>query len=93
VRAWLRGLAAERRRFDYRRPTVLLRREVWAVNHKRIYRLYRAEGLTVRPRKRKRLAATISFSLFTSCLEKFLVLARPLGGQRRFRQRIRRPAG
>jgi putative transposase len=37
---------------------VLLRREGWAVNHKRLYRLYRAEGLAVRPRKRKRLAAT-----------------------------------
>ena len=58
LRERLRSLAAERRRFGYRRLTVLLRREGWAVNPKRIYRLYRAEGLTVRPRKRKRLAAT-----------------------------------
>lgn len=35
---------------------VLLRREGWAVNHKRVYRLYREEGLAVRRRKRKRAA-------------------------------------
>jgi putative transposase len=58
LRERLRSLAAERRRFGYRRLTVLLRREGWAVNPKRIYRLYRAEGLAVRPRQRKRWAAT-----------------------------------
>ncbi|SDE12700.1 IS3 family transposase [Rhodospira trueperi] len=31
----LRALAAERRRFDYRRLTVLLRREGFRINHKR----------------------------------------------------------
>jgi len=36
---------------------VLLRREGWAVNHKRVYRLYREEGLAVRRRKRKRMGA------------------------------------
>lgn len=57
LRERLRSLAAERRRFGYRRLTVLLRREGWAVNHKRVYRLYQEEGLAVRPRKRQRLAA------------------------------------
>jgi putative transposase len=33
---------------------VLLRREGFPVNHKRVYRLYREEGLSVRRRKRKR---------------------------------------
>jgi putative transposase len=33
---------------------VLLRREGWLVNHKRVYRIYRLEGLSVRKRKRKR---------------------------------------
>ena len=51
-------LAAERRRFGYRRLTILLRREGFAVNHKRVYRLYRAADLAVRRRKRKRLART-----------------------------------
>jgi putative transposase len=35
---------------------VLLRREGWRVNHKRIYRLYREEGLGIRVKRRKKLA-------------------------------------
>lgn len=58
LRQRLRALAAERRRFGYRRLWVLLRREGFRVNHKRVYRLYRDEGLSVRRRKRKRLALT-----------------------------------
>ena len=61
LRKRLRELAAERRRFGYRRLHVLLGRERtaegeprWRVNHKRVYRLYREEGLAMRPRKRKR---------------------------------------
>ena len=57
LRARLRELAGERRRFGYRRLTVLLRREGRVVNHKRVYRLYGEEGLAVRCRKRKRLKA------------------------------------
>jgi len=57
LRARLRTLAGERRRFGYRRLRVLLRREGWAVNHKRVYRLYREEGLAVRRRQRKRIGA------------------------------------
>lgn len=48
----LRELAASRVRFGYRRLTVLLRREGWQVNAKRIYRLYTDEGLTVRTQHR-----------------------------------------
>lgn len=55
LRERLRELAQERRRFGYRRLTVLLQREGWKVNHKRVYRVYRAEGLLVRRRKRKRI--------------------------------------
>jgi putative transposase len=56
LRERLHALAAQRRRFGYRRLTVLLRREGLRMNHKRVYRLYRAEGLAVRRRKRKRCA-------------------------------------
>ncbi len=56
LRQRLRALAAERRRFGYRRLHVLLRREGLAVNHKRVYRIYREEGLSVRRRCRKRVA-------------------------------------
>ncbi|MCA9317904.1 MAG: transposase, partial [Planctomycetes bacterium] len=41
----LKDLALARPRYGYRRLTVLLRREGWHVNHKRVYRLYREEGL------------------------------------------------
>jgi putative transposase len=43
-------------RYGYRRLTVLLRREGWKVNAKRIYRLYREEGLIVRTKQRKKMA-------------------------------------
>ena len=59
LRERLRILAEQRRRFGYRRLTVLLRREGHRVNHKRVYRLYREEGLTVRRRRRNRMAMRI----------------------------------
>jgi putative transposase len=57
VRQRLRELAALRKRFGYRRLGLLLRREGVLVNHKRVYRLYREEGLSLRRRKRKRLTS------------------------------------
>jgi len=56
LRVRLRELAASRVRYGYRRLTVLLKREGWAVNAKRIYRLYSEEGLIVRTSKRKERA-------------------------------------
>ena len=56
LRERLRELAGERRRFGYRRLHVWLRREGEQVNHKRVYRLYREEGLAVRKRNRKRVS-------------------------------------
>lgn len=53
----MRRHAAQRPRFGYRRIHVLLRRGGWRINHKRVYRIYRADGLAVRRRKRKRLYA------------------------------------
>jgi putative transposase len=59
VRARLRTLAGERRRFGYRRPGILLEREGMIMNHKKLYRLYREEGLAVRRRRgRKRATGT-----------------------------------
>jgi putative transposase len=57
LRTALVALAAQRRRFGYRRLTVLLRRSGIRVNHKKVYRLYRAEGLAARRRKRRKIAA------------------------------------
>jgi putative transposase len=57
LRTELRKLAAERPRFGYRRLGCLLRRRGVVVNHKRLWRIYRDEGLVVRRKKRKRVAA------------------------------------
>ena len=43
-----------RPRFGYARIWVVLRREGWAINRKRVHRLYRLEGLQVRMRVRRR---------------------------------------
>ena len=56
LRLRLKELAASRVRFGYRRLTVLLRREGWPVNAKRIYRLYTEEGLMVRTKTRRKRA-------------------------------------
>ena len=50
----LRTLARERPRFGYRRLHILLRRQGEIVNHKRVYRVYRAEGLAVRKKARRK---------------------------------------
>lgn len=58
LRRRLRELAGRRRRFGYKRLTVLLRRDHgFLVNHKRVYRIYRQEGLAVRQRRRRRRGA------------------------------------
>jgi len=56
LRTRMRELAASRVRFGYRRLTVMLRREGWVVNAKRIYRLYTEDGLAVRTKVRKKIA-------------------------------------
>jgi len=59
LRERMKALAHERRRFGYRRLHILLRREGYAVNHKRLFRLYREERLAVRRRGgRKRAMGT-----------------------------------
>lgn len=54
LRLRIRDLAHARPRFGYLRIWVLLRREGWHVNRKRVRQLYRLEGLQVRMRVRRR---------------------------------------
>jgi putative transposase len=54
LRLRIRELAHARPRFGYLRIWVLLRREGWRVNRKRVRRLYRLEGLQLRMRVRRR---------------------------------------
>jgi len=56
LRARLRDLANERKRFGYRRLFILLRQDGEASGINRIYRLYKEEGLTVRKRGARRRA-------------------------------------
>lgn len=56
IEARLEALAHERRRFGFRRLAVLLRRDGVVVNIKRILRIYRAAGLQVPKRIRRRVA-------------------------------------
>lgn len=56
LRERLLELAAERPRFGYRRLHVLLLREGWELNRKRVYRVYRELNLAVRRKQRKRVA-------------------------------------
>lgn len=59
LRERMRTIARERRRFGYRRLHVMLKREGLAVNHKKLFRLYREEKLSVRRRGgRKRAIGT-----------------------------------
>jgi putative transposase len=60
LRLRIRDLAAARVRYGYRRIHVLLRREGWKVNHKRVYRLYRLEGLELRLRRRKKKRVAVA---------------------------------
>ncbi len=56
LRARINEIAASRVRYGYTRIHVLLKREGWIVNRKRVYRIYREEGLSMRlkpPRRRK----------------------------------------
>ena len=55
LRTRLKELAAQRMRFGYRRLTAMLLREGTPANHKRVYRLYREEGLAMRIRQRRRI--------------------------------------
>jgi putative transposase len=54
LRSRLREISKERPRWGYRRAHALLIEEGWAVNRKRVQRLWREEGLRVPRRRRKR---------------------------------------
>jgi putative transposase len=56
IRERLRELAAERRRFGYRRLGWMLAREGHPINHNKLYRIYREEQLMVRRRRGRRRA-------------------------------------
>jgi transposase InsO family protein len=62
LRARLRSLSGEHPRWGYRRAWASLRSEGWAVNRKKIQRLWREEGLRVPAKRRKRQRLGVSTS-------------------------------
>jgi putative transposase len=59
IRKCMREIAATRRRFGYRRIGIMLEREGIVMNHKKLRRLYKEEGLAVKRRRgRKRATGT-----------------------------------
>ncbi|MCI2392873.1 IS3 family transposase, partial [Aliiroseovarius sp. N1F302] len=59
IRKEMQEIAGKWRRFGYHRIGVLLERKGMTMNHKRLYRIYREEGLSVtRRRGRKRARGT-----------------------------------
>src|SRR5256885_16978864 len=67
LRARLKKLAAKRLRFGYRRLTAMLGREGMPTHHKRVERLYRAEGWAMRisPRRPVRWRGAVTSSAGT----------------------------
>ncbi len=59
LRRRLRELALARPRFRHRRLHVLLRREGWEINVKRVHRLYRLEGLAVPQKRKKKMVSRV----------------------------------
>jgi len=70
LRMRLRELAMVRVGYGYRRLHILLWREGWRVNHKRVYRLYRDEGLGMRKRTPRRRKACLKRELRPAAAEK-----------------------
>ena len=54
LRMRIKDIAQARVSYGYRRIHVMLLREGWKVNHKRVYRLYKLEGLMMRPKRPRR---------------------------------------
>ena len=70
LRMRLRELAMARVGYGHRRLHILLWREGWRVNHKRVYRLYRDEGLGMRKRPPRRRKACLKRELRPRAAEK-----------------------
>lgn len=70
LRMRIRELAFSRVGYGYRRLHILLLREGWKVNHKRVYRLYRDEGLGMRRKTPKRRVACLKREIRTTATRK-----------------------
>lgn len=89
IRARLKTLAGQRRQFGYRRLHILLRREGLALIHKKLFRLYREERLTVRRRggRKRALGTRVPLTMLQGPNQRWSLdfVADPLVDGRRFR--------
>jgi putative transposase len=67
LRAWLRAFSVERPRWGWRRAATKARADGWAVNNKKVQRLWREEGLKVPYRKRKKPLRGIGTAVGAMC--------------------------
>lgn len=63
LRQRIREIAAQRRRFGQDRVYIVLRREGWKVNHKKVSRIYREEMLSLRLKRRQKRSAAVRVPL------------------------------
>lgn len=63
LRQRIREIAMKRRRFGQDRIYIVLRREGWKVNHKKVSRIYREERLSLRLKRRQKRAAAVRVPL------------------------------
>ena len=66
LRARIKEIAQNRVRYGSPRIYVLLRREGWSVNHKKVERIYREEGLSLRLKRPKRRVSAAHRQLMPS---------------------------
>lgn len=62
----MRVIAEKRRRFGCPRIQVMLEREGWKVNHKKVERLYKEEGLALRRRRHRKKAVGLRVPLLVA---------------------------
>ena len=67
LRAWLRAFSTKHPRWGWRRASTCARNGGWRVNRKRVQRLWRAEGLRVPCRKKKRPPLGIGVQVGAFC--------------------------
>ncbi len=65
LRQRIREIAEKRRRFGQDRVYIVLRREGWKVNHKKVSRIYRDEKLSLRLKRRQKRSAAVRVPLPT----------------------------
>lgn len=89
VRKEMREIAGKRRRFGYRRIGILLERKGMTMNHKKLYRIYCEEGLSVKRRRgRKRARGTrtpMPLALHPNARWSLDVVSDSFGASRKFR--------